>query len=166
MSVVSLRDYSTSRTPLPDQPTSASGSSVLDKLDSNATIAVCVDPKDVGKVWTRVDHIIRDAVERVGESNFDDVVDDVLHGVSLLWLVWDGRNIVGAGITELAGDVCTLLAFGGRLDDLHLLETIENYARDERCVKLRIMGRKGWTRVLRDYRECYVALEKELNGNL
>ena len=168
MSVVSLRDYSTSRTPRPDRQTSVIGSSVLDKLDSNGTIAVCVDPKDVGKVWTRVDHFIREAIDATGESNFDDVVDDVLHGASLLWLVWDGRNIVGAGITELAGDVCTLLAFGGRISDIGLIETIENFAQDEGCTKLRIMGRRGWTRVLakRDYRECYAVLEKELNVNV
>ena len=163
MSVVSLRDYSTSRTPRPDRQTLASGSSVLDKLDSNGTIAVCIDPQDVGKVWFRVDHFIREAVERVGLTPFDEVADNLVHGDALLWLVWDGHTVQGAGVTELTGDVCTLVAYGGRIDDIHLIETLENYARDEKCSTFRILGRKGWARVLKDYSQPYVVLEKELN---
>ena len=135
---------------------------MLDKLDSNATIAVCVDPQHVGVIWPRIDHFIRDAIERVGVSSFDDVVDDVVHGDALLWLAWDGEKVLGAGVTRLIGEVCELVAYGGS-GEFHLLQTIENYARDEECIKMRILGRKGWVRVLKDYSQPYVVLEKELN---
>ena len=35
---------------------------------------------------------------------------------------------------------------------LHLLDGIEAFARAEGCDAMRIIGRKGWARVLKDYR--------------
>jgi hypothetical protein len=128
-----------------------------------AAIGVCVDPQHVKQVWYRVEHFIREAIERVGLCNFDDVADDVLCGSALLWLVWDGKDIQGAVVTELTTDrVCTIVAYGGRMADLHLLRELESYARAEGCNRIRIMGRKGWVRVLNKYRQPYVILEKEL----
>jgi len=126
------------------------------------SVGVCVHPDHVKQVWHRVDHFIRSAIDRVGLSNFDDVVDDVLCGSSLLWLVWDGEQIRGAVITELQEQVCIIVAYGGRLEDLHLIKTLEKYARDEGCTKMRILGRKGWIRVLKRYRQPYVILEKDI----
>ncbi len=129
------------------------------------TTAVCVDPQHVGRVWPRVEGFIREAIERVGISNFNDVVDDLVHGNSLLWLGWseEENQIVSAGVTELTGEVCTLVAYGGRRED-HLLAAIENYARDEGCTTMRLLGREGWARVLKPhgYRQPYIVLERQL----
>jgi len=123
-------------------------------------VAVCVDPQHVGKVWHRVDHFIRSAIERVGIDSFNDIVDDVICGASLLWLAWDG-DIIGAAVTHIEGPVCTIVAYGGKRVD-HLVETLENYARDERCETMRVLGRKGWIRVLKEYHQPYVVLERKL----
>ena len=86
----------------------------------------------------------------------------------LLWLVWDGDKIKGAVVTELAetvsGRICVIVAMGGadRSRWLHLLKELEDYARRESCRTMRLYGRKGWKRVLRDYRETRVILEKGL----
>lgn len=86
----------------------------------------------------------------------------------LLWLIWDGSRIVGAVVTEISetitGRVCVLVAMGGERRDrwLHLLGQIEDYAMQENCRAVRLYGRKGWKRVLRDYRETRIIMEKEL----
>lgn len=128
---------------------------------SHSVEALCVDPKRIQEVWPHVRHFIRSAIERVGISRFQDIEDDVLDGLSLLWIGWDGQRIVSAGVTELSGGVCVLVAYGGERHD-HLLTTIENYARAEGCERMRILGRKGWLRVLKDYRQPWIILERQL----
>jgi hypothetical protein len=60
--------------------------------------------------------------------------------------------------------VCVIIACGG-IDMprwLPLIEGIEKYARAEGCAAVRIVGRKGWARVLPDYRVHRVVLERKL----
>jgi hypothetical protein len=45
---------------------------------------------------------------------------------------------------------------------LPLLEGIESYARASGCAAVRIMGRRGWARVLDGYRTKRIILEKDL----
>ena len=45
---------------------------------------------------------------------------------------------------------------------LHLVSLIEDFARAEGCALMRASGRAGWARLLRDYRQPYVVLEKEI----
>ena len=86
----------------------------------------------------------------------------------LLWLAWNGSRIMGVAITQLLEDndrrLCVIVACGGKQISgwFHLLGNIEQYARKEKCVAVRVMGRYGWRKLLRDYREPYVVLEKRL----
>ena len=129
------------------------------------TVAYCVDPQMVGRVWPRVDNYIRQAIIQGGVgTDFNEVVDDLVNERALLWIGFDrdANLIVSAGVTQLTTDkVCTLVAYGGRRED-HLLQTIEDYARAEGCTRMRVLGRKGWIRVLKNYHQPYVVLEKEL----
>lgn len=129
---------------------------------------VCVDPKRVGEVWPLVEPLLRSAIERTGLSAFCDVEYDILFGDALVWLAWNGTAIEAAASTVLqqtdAGLVCLVTACGGT--DMHrwlpLLGRIEEYARDEGCHCARIVGRKGWLRVLDGYRETNVIMDKAL----
>ena len=100
-------------------------------------------------------------VRGTGETKIQEIENELDNGTMLLWLGVDGIEIVSAGITQLTDDVCTLVAYGGRRED-HLMETIEQYARDEDCKKVRVIGREGWKRVLKDYRQPYIVLEKAI----
>jgi hypothetical protein len=127
------------------------------------TTALAVDPQMVGRVWFRVREWIITSLRRGGgDITLQRIESELACGLMLLWLGVDGKNIVSAGVTQLTDDkICTLVAYGGRRED-HLLETIEHYARDEGCKRLRIYGRKGWQRVLPHYRQPYIILEREL----
>ncbi len=130
--------------------------------------AICVDPARVREFWPYTSSLIRRAIERGGLSRFDDVERDILAGASLLWLAWDGRAVAAAAVTQLAvtdaGKVCILVACGGtRMRRwLPLLAAIETYARSEMCALVRILGRKGWMRVLSQYQAQRIILEKKL----
>jgi hypothetical protein len=129
---------------------------------------ICVDPKRVHEVWPEVEGRIHKAVRRTNLSHTQDIDYDVLHGDGLLWLAWDGQNIVAAMTTSLvrtdSDKVCILTACGGSAMNgwLPLRTKIEAYAKAEGCSRVRIYGRKGWTRVLTDYRVEQIVLERRL----
>jgi hypothetical protein len=150
---------------------------------------VCVPPDKVALVWPPVRSLIFAAMKRGDLSSFGAVEDSVLRGDALLWLALscedgDGVRIDAAAVTELHQTewrkVCVVVACGapsGRLrassradasraTDMRrwigLLERIEEFARAEGCEATRIIGRKGWARVLTSYQMKRIVLEKDL----
>lgn len=87
-------------------------------------------------------------------------------GRATLWLVASSKDVLGAGVTAIVTTewrkVCEILAFGGDIESVRLVDGIEKYARTQGCSAVRLMGRKGWARVLKDYSAKHVLLEKEL----
>ena len=128
---------------------------------------VCVDPELVDQFWPHASKLIKAAIDRTGLCEFTDIESQVLSGRQLLWLAWSG-SIVAAATTELVKInghlVCVLTACGGHQRErwLPLLAKIEQFAKDEGCSCLRIFGRRGWERVLNDYRVEHIILEKQL----
>ena len=130
---------------------------------------VCVPPDRAAAIWPH-DALIHAAMKRGGLSSFRPVEASVLAGDALLWLAWDpgAARITAAAVTELHATewrkVCVLVACGGAGVDrwIALLEGIEAYARAAGCSAVRIMGRKGWIRLLGDYRVKRIVLEKDL----
>ena len=129
---------------------------------------ICVDPKRVHEIWPRVVDLIHRAVRRTNLSHTRDIDTDVLRGDGLLWLAWDGQKIIAAMTTSLVNTdsdkICILTACGGSAmaDWLPLRTKIEAYAKAEGCSRVRIHGRKGWARVLKDYQVEHIILERQL----
>lgn len=129
---------------------------------------LCVPPDRAAEAWKLVGHLIARAMRRAGIGDAAPVHAAVMAGSSLLWLAWDGQEITAAAVTELTEargrKVCTIVACGGndRARWLHLIEGLEDFARAEGCKATRIIGRKGWSRVLPAYRQTAVILERQL----
>ncbi len=132
---------------------------------------ICIDPARIDEMWPHVRDRIRAAVERTGLSSFADIESDVLTGMQLCWIAWDGKEILAAATTQLVkpyDKVCVLTACSGYDRDkwLPLFAEIEKYAENEGCSSMRIYGRKGWERVLTGYRAEHVILEKRLGREI
>jgi hypothetical protein len=128
---------------------------------------VCVDPARVHEFWPLARSYIRTAIERTDLCAFADIETDVLAGQQLLWLAWSG-TLEAAATTHLVKTaerpvlIVTACSGAQRERWLPLLAGIENYARAEGCSRARIYGRKGWERVLKNYRAEYIILERTL----
>jgi hypothetical protein len=130
---------------------------------------ICVDPKEVHRVWPLVAPLIGAAM-RKGSSAEDaaEVERAVLAGEQLLWVAAEGAQIWAAAATQLsAADgrrICTIVACGGRERArwLPLKAALEDFAKAEGCSAIRIHGRRGWARELPDYRLTRILLEKDL----
>lgn len=131
---------------------------------------VCVDPARAHEVWPKVSGLIYAAMKRGGEpSAFGKVETDTLAGRALIWIAWDGEQIKAVAVTDLAliegRKLCTIVACGGsnRAGWINLILPIEEFAKAEGCHAMRIIGRRGWARVLPTYRTRQITLEKELS---
>jgi hypothetical protein len=130
---------------------------------------VCVDPKRVHEIWSHVSPLLKAACKRTGLNAFVDIEADILAGRSLLWMAWNGRTVEAAAATILInseiGKVCIITVCGGSDMKrwLPLIDQIETYAGREGCARVRIYGRKGWSRVLEGYEEKHIIMDKELS---
>lgn len=132
---------------------------------------VCVDPDRLDEVWPHAGPVIGRAFDRIdGDDSLDDLLNDLHLRRALLWIAWDGTEIVAAAATKLLkvarGTVCAIVACGGH--DMSpgrwraAIALIEGYARAEGCCVIRFEGRRGWKMMFPDYREVWIALEKRL----
>lgn len=121
----------------------------------------CVDPKRIEEYWPAARQLIRTAIEHENLSDFYLIEKEVLEGDQLLWIA-HCNGIEAAATTRLSRNVCTIVACSGHHMERwqHLLGLIESYARAEKCKCVRLYGRKGWERVLKDYRVEHVVMEK------
>ena len=132
---------------------------------------ICVDPAQAHEFWPHVASLIKAAMEKGRLSSFTDVEHSVRDGRALLWLAWNGETIKAAAVTELSranGETfCTIVACGGhdRSQWLHLIEGLEAYGKTQGCAAMRIYGRRGWLKLLPEYRTTRVLLEKPLVRN-
>lgn len=134
---------------------------------------ICVDPEFVHQVWPLAEPLLRRAVARTGLSAFCEIEREILCGNALLWLAVEDAGgkvaILAAASTSLqrtdAGKVCVITACAG--EDmrrwLNLIGRIEEFARNEDCICVRIYGRKGWLRALDGYQQKYIVVDKELS---
>lgn len=137
---------------------------------SRSAELICVPPDKIPALWNTVSPFIYSAMANGDFGSFNELESKLLNGDALLWISWNGEEIMSAAVTELnlmetGGLVCTIVACGGMNMEkwLHLIDGIETFARHEGCKSTRIVGRKGWLRKLPDYRMTKVVIEKELH---
>jgi hypothetical protein len=133
-------------------------------------IVEAVEPGTAAGLWPRVRDMIDMGFAACDEIMPADMVERIASGLVLLWVaIDDAGNIVAAMTTELvpmrSGLVCWMCQCGGdRMQDWKQFHVkVEQYAREERCVRVVLRGRPGWERVLEGYRVRNVTLEKVLS---
>lgn len=113
-------------------------------------------------------HIERFADETLLASP-EDILADLKDGSKQLWLVEVSAQVVATAVTQVyetrKGRICCIWAACGTVG-LKALEPafneIEKWAREIGCAALEIKGRKGWARVLPNFKQTAIVLEKDL----
>lgn len=129
---------------------------------------VCIHPQNLREIWPFVSDRLRAAYLRTDLGHTADLERDLFEGDGLLWLAMVDGLIEAAAVTMLQRTdrhlVCVIMAVGGEKMGLwlDLLGGIERWAKDEGAALVRVYGRPGWVRMLKDYRVKNVVLEKSL----
>ena len=135
--------------------------------------AVLVPPAKTHHAWPHIATWVSEALIR-GNSDLtpEQICEHLDRGSMQLWLAWDGKP-VGCCITELIesvrGRCCNLVIIAGEQFGTwgHLEADVARWARDDwGCVRLSLIGRKGWARRLAGsgWTEMAVTLEKQTDG--
>jgi hypothetical protein len=130
---------------------------------------LAVPPSLTRQAWPRAEHYIRSAMDRNEFQDWKQYRDFVFNGQAILWLAVEGTDVQGAALTQKftqAGkSVCEIVAYGSK-DHARctqkMKEAIEAFGRAEGCSCIRLFGRRGWAKYLKDYRLTTVILEKAL----
>ena len=98
----------------------------------------------------------------------EDVLALLIEGRLQLWVVLDGDKPLAVVIGEITifprlKDYRLICCVGEHREKwLHHLETIEDWARSMGCTLGTAVARKGWVRLLKDYKLSHVLLERAL----
>ncbi len=128
---------------------------------------VAIPPEDVPSVWELGKDYIEEGCQ-FGEVPPSLIYEKTQTGEMQLWFAWSDR-CEGVGVTQLIncpeGLVCLLVCMSCT-DFLRcrteLAPQWEAWAKSMGCIAIRLWGRPGWERVMRDYVKRWVAMDKRL----
>lgn len=130
---------------------------------------VTVQPDEVGKVWGEVGPLLAPAVALGATETLGQVREGLEAGRYQLWTAVRGNQIEGAWCTRLAEyaseRVCEIVYCGGHDIERWLDITVEPvswWARERGCKRIRIFGRRGWVKLLPEFREVLRVLERDI----
>lgn len=138
-----------------------------------AASLVLIPSAHVEAVWPLAEPHLKRAL-RFGDGEFTlaETRGLIREGRFQLWLAWDALRqcAIGAGVTEVFDypqkRVCFLVLWASEAPRMHWLsglETVEAWARDRGCKDMRLLGRKGWGRVLSGYRPQYTVFVRSFD---
>ena len=127
-----------------------------------------VEKHEINTVWNDVKELIAKTSDELLNEN--DVLQSLQTGEYILWIATepDSDAIVGAMTIEYSYypryKMCRVVTIAGErmsdwIEDLYMLE---NWAKAQGCAYMDMYARRGWKKVLKDYKERCILLRKKL----
>lgn len=123
----------------------------------------------VDRVWHLVAPMIMRALKRDGNRTpIHQVYEQIKLEDKQLWLAVRDTEILAAGVTTILdyrNKRVLLFEYAGGKDIkrwAHLRFTLEEFAREKGCQEIEILGRKGFTRLFKDYTPTFIVMRKSL----
>lgn len=123
--------------------------------------------EDALKLWPLVEPLIKKATDLdYGRSSPETIKQLIKDNKALLWADKNLKMVLVSSVEEYPTGRKTLLlrVCGG--EDLSICKQafpmLKDYARDMGCDSLEVGGRKGWLKVLPEFKEDYTVLRAEL----
>ena len=139
-----------------------------DQAGQNCDIII-VHPDLIDSIWPNVEpHLERIGPHSEGELTPEDFRTHLESAEMQLWLAIHDKVVLAAMITQIIvyprKRTVRIIAIGG--DDmkrwLHYLPLVEDWGFEMGCTYLELWGRKGWKKVLSDWKSSYIVLTKEI----
>lgn len=141
----------------PSAPTYRVGVIEPAKLRAPAVAAVVAPLLDRALQYSRGQYTLAQVAELIDAGEFT------------LWGVVGPQGLDAVFVTDIdkaygSGPVLTVVLMGGENTGLwlHLEPVVADYARARGCTKMLLIGRRGWSRVLKHWRQSAIVLERDL----
>ena len=133
--------------------------------------------QELEQVWGLVEKDIKSALAYSGQlTDSDFVYETAKEGKFQIWVLWDKNQkktvdkYFGVVVTEIIkrkfGKVCHIYIATGRQRTKwqHLVNRVEEFAKEEGCKMMELIARPGWKRVYNNYgyKQTHVVLEKQI----
>ena len=107
-----------------------------------------------------------------GELAPEDFYEAIHNGEMQLWLAVEGKELLASMVTQVVPypkkTVLRIISIGG--DDMEkwigYIPLIEDWALSMGCTSLECWGRKGWLKVLKDWKCSYHIITKDLTSRM
>ena len=132
-----------------------------------------VQPEDIAYIWEDVAPLLEMVKEHTeGELETDDFLEPLTHGNMQLWIATEDKDIHAVMVTQFViypqKNILRIISLAG--DDFEKIrnfqEIIEGFAIKNECTALEMWGRKGWKKLLPDWRDTYIVYTKDLKHRM
>ena len=128
---------------------------------------VTYQSNEIDGIWDKVKPLLNKVLQKIDlYYTIQDIKEMLLKKEAQIWTSYEGTQLDSVCITRIVihpkNNYLEILAMAGSSLSLPHLRTIEDWGRDVGCKKIKLEGRRGWKRLLIDYKEGLIQLEKEL----
>ena len=128
-----------------------------------------VQPEDVAHIWEEVAPLLDKVKEHTeGELETDDFLEPLTHGDMQLWMATEESDVRAVMVTQIITypqkRVLRIISLAGEdFEEIRSFqEMIEGFAIKLGCTALEMWGRKGWKKLLPDWKDTYIVYTKDL----
>ena len=115
------------------------------------------------ETWEKAKPLIDKALKYQSGHDIEDIKQAIEDNMAQLWC-GNKSVIVTEIITYPKKKECRIWLASGDMQELtkEMLPDVESWAKGGGCQTVSVVGRKGWLRVLKDYFQPHIVIEKEL----
>jgi hypothetical protein len=132
-----------------------------------------VHPEEVERIWDKVSlQVERCVPHSEGEMSSEDFYIALVDAEMQLWIAVEEEEVIASMITQVitypSKNTLRVIAIaGGDMDKwFHFMPQLEEFAILMSCSSLEAWGRKGWKRILSDWKDSYVVYTKDLKHRM
>ena len=133
-----------------------------------------ISPEDGAYLWQDVGPMLARVTERSeGEMEPDDYLETLTQGAMQLWIATEEKNITLAMVTQIISypqkKVLRVIAISGeKFIEAHsqFNDMVEAFAIRVGCSSMELWGRKGWKKMLPDWKDSYIVFTKDLKERM
>ncbi len=167
-----MSDTPMGRTGIRDRARESISSKNLHPHGSNCKIGLC-NPDQIPEIWEEVySHLKRMTPHSEGELEPEDFYIPLIEGDMQLWAALIEEEIIASMVTQIIPyprkKVLRIISIAGEdmKDWIDNLPIIENWALSNGCTSLECWGRKGWLKILEDWKCSYHIITKDLTNRM
>jgi len=133
-----------------------------------------LSPSDVAHVWGDVAPLLaRVTLHTEGEMEPDDFLEALTHGEMQLWVAVEKESVHTVMVTQIIPypqkKVLRVIAIAGSdFKELHerFNDMVEGFAIRAGCSSMELWGRKGWKKLLPDWKDSYIVFTKDIKQRM